>query len=320
MLSSASTVACVIKVDRESLRVIDQTGAARSLLPSNISNKLDRGRHAVATDRDGSEIRRDDTVKEYGGEQKQGRILHIHRNFLFIQNRQQTENGGVFVVRNTNVTTVAAKGGRVNNAGPDLTKMNPARNSGPNGSPAAMQPPKSIGRDRLIGKTVTVRKGPYKGLLGIVKDTTDDSARVELHTKNKIISMPKDTLTVKDPVTGSVTDFNKFSSDRGARTPAPRAPYGSTPSRLPDGWQGSRTPASAGAAPTSGSKTPAWGLHAGGRTPGWQGAQSGKTGAWNSSSRTPAWHGADGSRTVNPYSDGGRTAYAGGGSVRRSSQ
>ncbi len=298
-------------MDRESLRVLDQNGSVRSLLPSNISNKLERRRHAVATDRDGSEIRNDDTVKEYGGEQRQGRVLHIHRNFLFIQNRQQSENAGVFVVRNTNVTSVVAKGGRVNNAGPDLTKMNPARNTGTNGS-ATMAPPKAIGRDKLIGKTVTVRKGPYKGLLGIVKDTTDDSARVELHTKNISITIPKDTLTVKDPITGNSMDFGKFGAGRGQRTPMARTPYGSTPSRVPDAWQGSRTPS----APAAGSRTPSWGMQQGARTPAWQGAgQGGRTPAWNLSNRTPGWSGADGNRTVNPYADGGRSAYGGGGGV-----
>ena len=175
----------------------------RSVIPSQISNKLEKRRHAVATDRNGSEIRTEDTVREVAGEQKQGKILHIYRSYLFLQNREQTENSGVMVVRTTNVATVAAKGGRVTgtgNAGPDLTKMNPAaqRNGGaPNGA-AAMAPPKSFGRDRALGQTVTICRGPYKGLLGVVKDTTDLEARVELHSKAKTITVPKETLRYKE--------------------------------------------------------------------------------------------------------------------------
>lgn len=195
---------CVTKVDRESLRVLDQNGSVRSVMPSQISNKLERRRHAVATDRNGSEIRHDDTVREVGGEQKQGVIIHIYRSFLFLHNREQTENSGIFVVRATNVATVAAKGGRVTQGGsngPDLTKMNPAmqRNGGANGN-GAMPPPKSFGRDRALGQTVTIRRGPYKGLLGIVKDTTDFEARVELHTKGKTITVAKETLGFKEYV------------------------------------------------------------------------------------------------------------------------
>lgn len=192
---------CVIKVDRETLRVLDQNGSVRSILPSQISNKIEKRRHAVATDRNGSEIRIDDTVREIGGEQKQGVILHIYRSFLFLHNREQTDNSGISVVRANNVATVAAKGGRVAQIsnGADISRMNPAlQRNGVNGN-NAMLPPKSFGgRDRAIGQTVTIRRGPYKGLLGIVKDTTDSEARVELHTKGKTITVPRDTLGFRE--------------------------------------------------------------------------------------------------------------------------
>jgi transcription elongation factor SPT5 len=309
----ATTVACVIKVDRESLRVLDQNGTVRSLLPSNISNKIERRRHAVATDREGSEVRADDTVKEYGGEQRQGRVVHIHRNFLFLQNRQQAENAGIFVSRSSNVQSIAAKGGRVN-AGPDLTKMNPAaQRNGPNGA-APMGPPKAvIGRDKLIGKTVSIRRGPHKGLLGMVKDTTDDMARVELHAVKKIATVPKDALAIKDPVTGQAVTFGG-GRGRGGGGAGPGRFGASTPggSRVPDFSGGSRTPAAA-----SGGRTPAWGMQQEGRTPAWQqpSANGGRTPAWsqaNQSGRTPAWSGGgnDGSRT-SYGGDGSRTAYGG---------
>ena len=253
-----ATVGCVTKVDRESMRVVDQNGSTRSVMPSQISNKIERRKTAVATDRNGSEIRIDDTVRESGGEGKIGLIVHIHRSFLFLHNREQTENSGISVVRASNVVTVAAKGGRVaqNNAGPDLTKMNPAMaRNGLNGS-APMAPPKSFGRDRALGQTVTIRKGPYKGLLGIVKDTTDTEARVELHTKGKTITVPKDTLGFKNALTGQKIDYSSFSRGRGG---GGRGDHngggmgGATPSRQPE-WTGSRTPL-----PMAGGRTPAWG-------------------------------------------------------------
>ena len=169
-------------------------------MPSQISNHLERRRHAVATDRNGSEIRNDDTVREVGGERKQGVIMHIYRSFLFVYNREQAENSGTSVLRATNVETVAAKGGRVAqaNSGPDLTKMNPAlQRNGVNGT-NGMPPPKTFGRDRAMGQTVTIRKGAYKSLLGIVKDTTDTEARVELHTKAKTVTVPKEFLSFKE--------------------------------------------------------------------------------------------------------------------------
>lgn len=301
----AATVACVIKVDREILRVIDQNGSVRTILHSQVSTKLDKRRNAVATDRDGSEIRHDDTVKEHGGESRQGRVLYIHRSHLFVQNREQPENGGIFVVRSTNVTTMAAKSGRAQAAGPDLSKMNPTlMPTGANGN--AMPPPRSIGRDKLIGKTVTVRKGPHKGLLGIVKDTNADEARVELHTKNKVITIKKDLLSIKDPITGNSIDFSGKFANRSRGTPN-YGPGGATPSRE---WSGGRTPGwGAGQ-----SRVPSWGTPsggAGGRTPGWNsGRTPGWNGAGNDGSRT-AYGGNDGSRTAYGGNDGSRTAYGG---------
>ncbi|CAD0054639.1 unnamed protein product [Aureobasidium pullulans] len=264
----AATVACVIKVDRESLRVLDQTGTVRSLLPSNISNKLERRKLAVATDREGSEIHIDDT----------GRVLHIHRNFLFAHNREQTDNAGVFVVR-------------TNNAG--LMKMNPAlqRPGAQQAGAQGMPPPRQMGRDRLIGKTITIRKGPHKGLLGIVKDSTDTHARVEVHGSKKIISIAKEFLTVRDPITGAVIQQNA-----GQRPGAP--PAGGAGGR-PPAWGGA-TPGRFGATPrpSDGGRTPAWKPAAGGRTPAWAGAGAGgrtayggasgvSSGTWNPNTRTP---------------------------------
>lgn len=49
-------------------------------------------------------------------------------------------------------------------------------------------------RDRHIGATVVVVKGPYKGYAGTIKDTNGPVARVELRTGNKVISIDKDKL------------------------------------------------------------------------------------------------------------------------------
>lgn len=49
-----------------------------------------------------------------------------------------------------------------------------------------------ITRDRdLIGTTVKIIKGPYKGNIGIVKDATQSTARVELHTSCQTISVDR---------------------------------------------------------------------------------------------------------------------------------
>jgi transcription elongation factor SPT5 len=190
-------VACIIKVEREAFQVLDQNGILKTILPRQISMKI-TNRKSIATDRDGFEIRVGDTVKETQGELRQGTILHIHRSFAFLYNRELNENLGVFAARTANLATIAAKGARIN-TGPDLNKMNPAmqRRNGP----GMMAPPPQVmrtgGFDRAIGQTVIVRQGPYKGLLGIIKDTTDVTARVELHSNLRTVSLEKSKLTFK---------------------------------------------------------------------------------------------------------------------------
>ena len=178
------------------MKVLDQNGSIRQLLPSQVTNKVEQRKDAIATDRSGSEIRYGDVVREAGGESRSGTIIHLHRAFAFVHNRTQVENAGVFVTRCVNVMTVAAKGGRATAADVKTSSALNMRNG--NGPSRAMAPPRSFGRDRLLGKTVTVRKGPFKGVLGIVKDTTETTARVEMHSKAKVITTEKDDLVVKE--------------------------------------------------------------------------------------------------------------------------
>jgi transcription elongation factor SPT5 len=329
----ATTVGCVVKVDKDTLRVLDQNGQVRVLEPSNISNKVEKRRNAVATDREGAEIHVDDVVKEWMGSQRQGHVMYVHRNFLFILNRTQVENAGLFVTTSQNVQTVAAKGGRINNIGPDLTKMNPAR--APGQAPGMAPPPsKVVGRDRMIGKTVIIAKGPHKGLLGVVKDTNDTTAKVELHAKNKQLTVNKDFLRIKDAVTGQTIGLGRGGPMRGP--PGPGAPgagnFGRTPmtSRVPGGMSTGRTPGGSDSW-AAGGRTPAGAGMSGGRTPAWgRAVESGSGGgsdswrAGDAGGRTQ-YGGNDGSRTQYGGNDGSRTQYGGdagnrtayGGSVSR---
>ena len=248
----ATTVGCIVKVDRESLVVLDQHGDTRQVMPSQIPNKLPKRKLTVASDRSGSDIRLDDVVKESTGLGRQGKIIHIHRSYIFCHTNDTTENAGIFVTKSNVVNTVAAKGGRVAaSSGPDLNAMNPAMKLHKNGAEnKPQQPVKSFGRDRAIEQTVIIKKGAYKGLLGIVKDTTDTHARVELHTKSKTITVAKDSLNYKDKKTGATIDINGRGGRGGPggfnRGPSDRAPA----------WQsGARTPMASG----GGDRVPAWG-------------------------------------------------------------
>lgn len=192
----SATVGCVVKLDSESMRVLDQNGSIRNVLPSQVMNKIEPRRNAVSTDRQGSEIRAGDTVREITAERRTGTILHVHRAFLFLHSRNISENSGIIVTRASNVTTIAAGvKSMASRPGPDPSKMNPAfqRNSN-------MPPPRGGGRDKLIGQTVAVRRGTNKGLIGIVKSATDIYARVELHAKSTLVNVDRNDLILKEYV------------------------------------------------------------------------------------------------------------------------
>ena len=46
----------------------------------------------------------------------------------------------------------------------------------------------------LPGQTVRVRQGPYKGHIGVVKDATESTARVELHATCQTINVDRSRL------------------------------------------------------------------------------------------------------------------------------
>lgn len=53
----------IFKIEPEAFRILDQSGAVRTLRPSQIGNKLDT-RMSVATDKDSYELRAGDMVRE----------------------------------------------------------------------------------------------------------------------------------------------------------------------------------------------------------------------------------------------------------------
>jgi transcription elongation factor SPT5 len=57
--------------------------------------------------------------------------------------------------------------------------------------------PRRKGRDDpYLGKTVSINRGPWKGYIGVVKEANANIARVELHSKPKIIPVERNYLTI----------------------------------------------------------------------------------------------------------------------------
>ncbi|KAG5519596.1 hypothetical protein PMAC_001751 [Pneumocystis sp. 'macacae'] len=302
----ANTVACIIKIDGNLLRVLDQNGLSRTILPNQISMKH-QSKNAVSTDKNGLEIHIGDTVRDVDDRNRQWTVIHIIHQYAFLYDREVNENNGVFVTKTKNLATIAAKGGRITSGAPDLNKMNPALQRPTINSIQSI--PRFIGRDKAIGETVSICLGPYKGLIGIVKDTTETSARVELHSNQKTITIDKNKLGFKNRYTGKMMSYFEFVASKGGRNNKfgiqnNNLAYNQSRSDIPVWAQSSKN----GIPPwiNSGSITPAW-ANTGMQTPAWSNSGS-KTPIWsNSSSQTPAYN-----RARTPAYSGSKTPAASG--------
>uniref|UniRef100_A0A915A8U5 Transcription elongation factor SPT5 n=5 Tax=Parascaris univalens TaxID=6257 RepID=A0A915A8U5_PARUN len=243
-----------------------------------------------------------------GEEEKQGEIKHLFRSYAFVMSRKHTENGGIFVCKPRHLLLIGAKANarheyaalnRLASPNPFASPRHPGgQTPGPGnmssgrsmrggatpsqhggsssagslgGGPGGGGPnAQRIRRDnQIIGKSVRITQGPLKGYYGIVKDATEQTARVELHTTCKTISVDRSRIQmIGDGTPGGMamgaTVYGKTPSRDDGRTPM-YSGGGKTPmygSQTP--MYGSQTPMHGGQTPMHGSQTP---MHEGGRTP-----------------------------------------------------
>lgn len=135
-----------------------------------------------------------------------------------------------------------------------------------------------VTRDReILGKSIKITGGPYKGAVGIIKDATESTARVELHSSCQTISVDRNHIAV---VGQPLPMHTPMSSSR-------------TPGRTP-GYGGSATPIYANSkTPLHGSATPQYDIGSrtpyGSQTPSHDGSATPKQGAWDPTiTNTPA--------------------------------
>ncbi|ESO00069.1 hypothetical protein HELRODRAFT_192720 [Helobdella robusta] len=266
------TVGVIVRIEKDFFKVLDMYGKERQLSSTALTKKKDN-KFVTALDSEDKHIRVKDIVKVIDGPHsgRQGEIRHLFRSFAFIYSRKHIETSGIFVCKTRNL--VVADGSKTSSAGPI--------NGGMGGMFVPMSPRLSSpahpgggsggrgGRGRgghnmiekknksLIGRSVRIILGPYKSYVGIVKDTTESTARVELHTNCKIISVDISRLKVmEDGALGSFSSYDKTPMTSqtpmhsGSRTPM----YGSQTPMM----DGSRTPHYGGSTPhyESGSYTP----------------------------------------------------------------
>lgn len=284
------TVGVIVRLERENFQVLTMHGKLKQMKHQSVTRRRDT-RNAMALDAEQNSIQVKDIVKVIDGSHsgREGEIKHLYRGYAFLMSRKLIENGGMFVVKTRQC--VLAGGSRPNAVGigvfaPQSPRISsPARNdsggSGNFGGGGGGGGGRGRGKDQrdasIIGQTVRVKQGPYKGHIGVVKDATDSTARIELHSSCQTISVDRSRLSTMDKrgVPGGRSTAYGRTPMYGSQTPM----YGATGSRTP--MYGSQTPVHDGSrTPHYGSQTP---QHDGSRTP--RGAGS----AWDpTNANTPA--------------------------------
>lgn len=145
-----------------------------------------------------------------GFQGRQGEIRHVYRSFVFVFCRTYPENGGMFVCRARHLVKPGGKTAHpMNNMSGGLSPymrspagmMSPSHSSSGRPKQTGGQsfnnagPGGGIRRDmKIIGKEVKITGGPHKGNYGIVKDATEQTAKVELHSGCKHITVDRSRL------------------------------------------------------------------------------------------------------------------------------
>ncbi|OTF81512.1 hypothetical protein BLA29_003894 [Euroglyphus maynei] len=248
--------------------------------PQAILRRRDSKR-AVSLDSDSNQIQVKDQVRVHDGPYtgRQGEIKHLYRGIAFLYSRMELENGGIFACKTRHLLLQGASKAQATTAGSvqagymsPRVMQSPAHPSGGGaGGGGSPVPPRQgfqrSGRDRsdlnLIGKTIKITQGHYKGYIGIVKDAIGATARVELHTSCQTITVDKTriALVTADGRILPTAAGRPTGTDSAASTPNPYA-GNRTPS------YGSQTPMHSGARTPlhDPSRTP---IHDGSRTPAW---------------------------------------------------
>ena len=271
----------IVRVGREEFTVINNHGIAREARPEELRGKRNTASmRAVALDVQANQIRQGDSVTIVEGPHK-GKVATIKRMSraqLFLYSQFRSEHSGIFVVRSRScVLTGGSKASRgTGSASSESPFSTPQTQKTAGGGPMRGKqlryivmncglmlyhkidktllcfPCISIGErdENLMGKTVRIQAGQWKGYLGTVAHTTATHIQVELHSRLKKVMVIKDRVHVVGDKFGATTDNGDGSNGMFVSSAAPFA-GGITPMH-----HGGETPMHGGATPMHGGATP----------------------------------------------------------------
>mmetsp|Transcript_15570 Transcript_15570/g.26001 ORF Transcript_15570/g.26001 Transcript_15570/m.26001 type:complete len:784 (+) Transcript_15570:3-2354(+) len=244
---SSNEVGVIVRVGREDFTVINNHGISREVRPEELRGKRNQGSNrAIAVDVQGNQIRVGDQVSVTEGPHKgkQATIKRMSRTQLFLYSQTRTENAGIFVVRSRSCMLSGSRsqrggGGGDGGASPFSTPRSQAGGGGAGGGARGKRD------DALIGKSVRIQAGQWKGYVGTVADATATHVQVELHSRLRKVMVVRERVVVAGDKFGSTEDPSRNQPQQNSML-APTTPF----------VTGNATPMHGGATPMHGGATP----------------------------------------------------------------
>ncbi|MBA0691978.1 hypothetical protein Goari_009576, partial [Gossypium aridum] len=164
---------------------------------------------------------------------KQGLVEHIYKGVLFVYDQHHLEHAGFICVKADSCCIVGGSRSNGNRNGdsfsrfgsfktPPLVPPSPRRfaRGGPPFDSSGRHRGGRGGHDALIGTTVKIRQGPFKGYRGRVVDIKGQSVRVELESQMKNLFMSAvDRNFISDNVVISTPTRDTSRYGMGSETP-----------------------------------------------------------------------------------------------------
>ncbi|PVU88094.1 hypothetical protein BB560_006396, partial [Smittium megazygosporum] len=217
-LDSGRVSAIVLASEKGMYKVLDQNNQFLIVKEYEVSPMYKRANQIIATDSTGQEIKKGDIVKELSGLRRSGMIVQLNRFVAFIKSESISENSGIFPARVRNLISSASRQTyNRNSSNPNFQPRQGFQGNRGNQN-ARKSAPAFRGRDPIIGQYVIITRGPSKGYMGIVKTTSGNIARIELHTSARIVNVERDKLDVKlkDGRTVPAVSFGTFGGQNGS--------------------------------------------------------------------------------------------------------
>ncbi|GLD93079.1 hypothetical protein PINS_up001671 [Pythium insidiosum] len=211
-------VGVITHVGREGFKVLCQNGQARNISDQEIQRKLVSSR-AVALDQKHNHVSVGEMVGVVDGPfaGHSGTVKHIYRTYLFLHNNRIMTNAGIFVARARQVILSGSK------ARSDMIQNSTI--AGADGRPTrAGMPPRNDRRNEsdMVGKTVKIKKGQWKGYIGIVVEESEQKVKVEIHCKAKVVDVDRLHVALAGTRQGMIQDKPRYANTpMNGATPLP---------------------------------------------------------------------------------------------------